>query len=274
MVPTEVMIYPKRFAKQGREHEAVKWDPSCYNKFRKQRMEPLRDLLKLVKRREGIDVIDLGCGTGEITEKLLKKLPGSSVLGVDTSEEMLKIAKERERPGLSFKLCSLDEIEGKWDLIFSNAALHWVDKHHELVAKLFSHVKVGGQLVVQIPSNHRDTTRILLYAVADCEPFKKALKRRVRTSPVLSINEYAELLFIHGGIDIVAYEKVYPHILEDVDAVIDWMRGSVLIPYFERLPKSLHRRFIESYRERLLEKWPEGPVFFPYKRILVAATHP
>jgi trans-aconitate 2-methyltransferase len=235
-------------------------------------MEPLRDLLKLVIRREGIDVIDLGCGTGEISEKLAKKLPRSSVVGIDSSPEMLQIARGRERPGLSFKLCSLDEIEGQWDLIFSNAALHWVDNHHELVAKLFSHLRIGGQLVVQIPSNHRDTTRTLLYAVAEYEPFKKALKRRVRTSPVLSINEYAELLFIHGGIDIVAYEKVYPHILEDVDAVIDWMRGSVLIPYLDRLRKELHESFIAAYRKRLLEKWPKGPIFFPYRRILFAAT--
>jgi trans-aconitate 2-methyltransferase len=237
-------------------------------------MEPLRDLLKLVIRREGIDVIDLGCGTGEISEKLAKKLPRSSVVGIDSSPEMLRTANLRKRPGLSFKLCSIDEIEGQWDLIFSNSALHWIDNHYDLVARLFSHVRIGGQLVVQIPSSHRDTARTLLYAVAEYEPFKKALKGQVRTSPVLSINEYAELLFLHGGIDIVAYEKVYPHILDDVDAVIDWMRGSVLIPYLDRLPKELHESFIALYRRRLLEKWPKGPIFFPYRRILFAATRP
>jgi trans-aconitate 2-methyltransferase len=47
----------------------------------------------------------------------------------------------------------------------------------------------------------------------------------------------------------------------------------VLIPYFERLPDKLHQSFIELYRERLLEKWPKGPVFFPYRRILFAAGH-
>jgi trans-aconitate 2-methyltransferase len=236
-------------------------------------MEPFRDLLKLVKIREGMSVIDLGCGAGEITEKLQKNLPGSKVVGIDTSRDMLQLAKVREKPGLRFKLCSIDEIEGRWDLVFSNSALHWIDNHNDLVATLFSKVKTGGQLVVQVPSNHLHPTRTLLSATAECEPFRKALKGWVRTSPVLSLNEYAELLFKIGGINIVAYEKVYPHVLNDVDAVIDWMRGSVLIPYFERLPDKLHQSFIELYRERLLEKWPKGPVFFPYRRILFAAGH-
>jgi trans-aconitate 2-methyltransferase len=117
-------------------------------------MEPFRDLLKLVKIREGMSVIDLGCGAGEITEKLQKNLPGSKVVGIDTSRDMLQLAKVREKPGLRFKLCSIDEIEGRWDLVFSNSALHWIDNHNDLVATLFSKVKTGGQLVVQVPSNH------------------------------------------------------------------------------------------------------------------------
>jgi trans-aconitate 2-methyltransferase len=228
----------------------------------------------LVKIREGISIIDLGCGTGEITEKLLNRLPGSSVVGIDSSREMLQMAKARERPRLSFKLCSIDEIEGRWDLIFSNSALHWIDNHQDLVVRLFSKVRIGGQLVVQVPSSHNHPARTLLSAMAEYEPFRKALKGSTRKSPVLSIDEYAELLFRNGGTNIVAYEKVYPHVLNDVDAIIDWMRGSVLIPYLDRLPVELHEGFIESYRERLLGKWPSGPIFFPYRRILFAATHP
>ncbi len=237
-------------------------------------MEPFRDLLKLVKRREGIRVIDLGCGTGEISEKLAIKLSASNVVGIDSSREMLRMAKLRERLGLSFKLCSIDKMEGKWDLIFSNSALHWIDNHHDLVPRLFSHLRIGGQLVVQIPSNHRHTTRTHLDAIAESEPFKIALNGWVRNFPVLSIGEYAELLFEYGGTDIVAYEKVYPHTLNDVDAVIGWMRGSVLIPYLDRLPKELHESFIALYRKRLFEEWPKGPIFFPYRRILFAATRP
>ena len=250
------------------------WDPECYCKFQKERFEPFTDLLKLVIIKAGLDLVDLGCGTGEITDKLASRLPGSNVLGIDSSPEMLSRAKRFERPGLSFKLCSIEDISGRWDLIFSNSALHWVENHKELIPKLFSQLKSGGQIVVQFPSNHHHPTQTVLKEVAGEKPFKEAFGRWVRNSPVLSISEYAESLYESGGKDIAIFEKVYPHLLNDVDAIVNWMRGSVLIPYLDRLPAELHENFIEAYRERLLERWPKGPVFFSYRRILFAATHP
>ncbi|HEX9666596.1 MAG TPA: methyltransferase domain-containing protein [Thermodesulfobacteriota bacterium] len=250
------------------------WNPECYCKFQRERFEPFNDLLKLVVIKAGMNVVDLGCGTGEITNKVADRLPSSSVLGIDSSPEMLNSAKRLERPGLSFKLCSIEDISGKWDLIFSNAAIHWVENHEELIPRLFSWLQSGGQIVIQVPSNHLHPTQTLLREIAGEKPFKKVLNGWVRNSPVLSISEYAESLYQSGGKGIVIFEKVYPHVLNDVDAIIDWMRGSVLIPYLDRLPMELQESFIELYRERLLEKWPKGPVFFPYQRILFAATHP
>jgi trans-aconitate 2-methyltransferase len=250
------------------------WDPECYCKFQKERAEPFNDLLRLVIIKLRMNVVDLGCGTGEITNKLADRLPGSNVLGIDSSTEMLNRAKRLERPGLSFKLRSIEDTSGKWDLIFSSAALHWVENHEELIPKLFSQLQSGGQIVIQVPSNHLHTTQTILKGIAVEKPFKEAFSGWARNSPVLSVSEYAESLYQIGGKNIVIFEKVYPHVLNDVDAIIDWMRGSVLIPYLDRLPMELHKSFIESYRERLLENWPEGPVFFPYRRILFAATHP
>lgn len=250
------------------------WDPECYRKFQKERLEPLNDLLKLIVIKAGMNVVDLGCGTGEITNKVADRLPGSAVLGIDSSPEMLSRAKRLERPGLSFKLCSIEDTSGKWDLIFSNAAIHWIENHEALIPRLFSQLESGGQILIQVPSNHLHPTQTILKEIAGERTFKKALNGWVRNSPVLSISEYADSLYQSGGKNIVIFEKVYPHVLNDVDAVIDWMCGSVLIPYFDRLPKELHESFVGLYRKRLLEKWPEGPVFFPYRRILFAGSHP
>lgn len=250
------------------------WDPACYNKFQKERLAPFEDLIKLVKIKEDMRVIDLGCGTGEITNLLAEVLPSSNVLGIDTSREMLLRAKEREKPGLHFKLCSIDVVVGQWDLIFSNAALHWVENHEELIPRIFSQLDSGGQIVIQVPSNHLHPTQTILKDIAGEKPFKEALNGWVRNSSILSISEYAESLFQSGGKNIVIFEKIYPHVLNGVDAIIDWMCGSVLIPYLDHLPMELHEGFIGSYRERLLKKWPKSPVFFPYRRILFAATHP
>lgn len=250
----------------------MKWDPNCYGKFRNERQKPVEDLFKIINIREGMSVIDLGCGTGEITEMISNLLPGSTVLGIDSSFDMLTKAKERERPDLQFERGSIDDVSGEWDLIFSNAALQWLDNHNELIPKLFSHVRRDGQLVVQLPSNHNHPSQILLATIAQEEPFKKAFGGWARNSPVLTIDRYAELLFISGGSNVTVFEKVYPHVLNDVDSILEWMLGTALLPYLEGLPEQIHEQFIDRYRVRLLELWPKGPIFFPFRRIIFAAS--
>ncbi len=250
----------------------MKWDPNCYSKFRNERQKPVEDLFKLINIREGMSVIDLGCGTGEITEMISDLLPGSTVLGIDSSSDMLAKAKERERPDLQFERGSIVDVSGEWDLIFSNASLHWVNNHDALIPKLFSHIRRGGQILVQIPSNHNHPSQALLATLAQENPFKQALKGWARRSPVLSIDRYAELLFISGGSDVTVFEKVYTHLLDDVDSIIEWMRGTALLPYLLGLPEEIHEQFIDKYRVRLLELWPTGPIFFPFRRIIFAAS--
>jgi len=250
----------------------MKWDPNCYGKFRIERQKPVEDLFKLINIRKGMGVVDLGCGTGEITEMISNLLPGSTVLGIDSSFDMLAKAKERERPDLQFERGSIEDVSGEWDLIFSNASLHWVNNHDALIPKLFSHIRKDGQLVVQIPSNHNHPSQALLATLAQEDPFKQALKGWARRSPVLSIDRYAELLFISGGSNVTVFEKVYPHVLNDADSIIEWIRGTALLPYLEGLPEKIHEQFIDKYRVRLLELWPKGPIFFPFRRIIFAAS--
>ena len=85
-------------------------------------------------------------------------------------------------------------------------------------------------------------------------------------------DEYAELLFLNGGSEITVYDKVYPHILQNADEVFDWVSGTTMIPYIERLPKYLHESFRQSIRERLHEIWREEPLLFPFRRILMAVV--
>src|SRR5688572_13318829 len=105
------------------------WDPAQYHKFQAERAAPFEDLVKLIRVREGLRVIDLGCGTGELTARLADILPGSDVLGVDSSPAMLEKAEPLERPGLRFALMAIEAVSGEWDVVFSHAALHWVDDH-------------------------------------------------------------------------------------------------------------------------------------------------
>ncbi|HEV2916007.1 MAG TPA: methyltransferase domain-containing protein [Pyrinomonadaceae bacterium] len=251
------------------------WNPDRYRQFQKERFQPFDDLLRLVKRSEGMRVVDLGCGTGELTARLADGLPASEVTGIDSSAEMLARAREQHaRRGLRFEQGSIETAVGEWDLVFSHAAIHWVEDHQSLVPRLLRLVRRGGQLAVQLPSNHGHASHTLITEVALEEPFRLALGGWTRASPVLSIEAYAELLYEHGAEEIAVFEKVYPHVLESSDAIAEWTRGTTLVPYFERLPEKLHEPFMQRYRERLSALWPASPVFYGFKRILFAATRP
>lgn len=248
------------------------WDPDRYHQFRRERTAPFDDLLALVRRRSDLRVVDLGCGTGELTASLADALPGSDVLGVDTSPEMLKKAAEFSRPGLRFEHRPLEGVDGGWDLVFSNAALQWVDDHATLIPHLLSLLHPGGQLAVQVPSNHDHPTHTLIHETAAEEPFRTALDGWSRHSPVLAVERYAAMLHASGGIELTVFEKVYPHVLANADALLEWTSGTALVPYFERLHPALKERFIERYRQKLRERYPEAPVFYGFKRILFSVT--
>lgn len=248
------------------------WDPDRYHLFQKERSAPFEDLFGLVNVRPRLSVLDLGCGTGELTRHLADRLPDSQVLGIDSSPEMLERAASQARPGLRFEAGRIEEVSGQWDLVFSNAAIQWVDDHVALVPRLLAMLSPGGQLVVQMPSNHSHPTHLYIQETAREEPFYQALGGWLRHSPVLSIETYAELLYQHGGQELVVFEKVYPHILVDADALADWTSGTALVPYFERLSEAQRALFMERYRQKLRARWPYSPVFYGFRRTLFAAT--
>ena len=247
------------------------WDPEQYHKFQKERFAPFADLFALIRIREGMSVVDLGCGTGELSRCLADRLPGSVVLGLDSSPAMLEKAQQYLSPNLKFSLCTIEEATGQWDLVFSHAAIHWVNDHHALITRLFSLVAPGGQLAVQTPANHKHPSHIAIIETAQEEPFSSALHGWFRTSPVLEIDTYAELLHEAGATDITVYEKVYPALMPDSEAVAEWTSGTTLVPYFERLPRELHEPFLECYKEKLRQIWPAGPVYYTFRRILFVA---
>jgi trans-aconitate 2-methyltransferase len=250
------------------------WDPDRYEQFKAERYAPFEDLIRLIDVREGLRVVDLGCGTGELTRRLADLLPRSDVVGIDSSREMLARAEEQARPGLRFEEGRIEEVDEEWDLIFSNAAIQWVDDHASLVPRLLTLLRPGGQLVVQVASNHGHPTLVMLRELAEEQSFQQALGGWIQEWTVLTVDVYAELLYASGGTDITVFEKVYPHVLEDADALADWMSGTALVPYMERLPERLHEPFVARYRERLRQRFPSSPVFFGFRRILFAATQP
>lgn len=251
------------------------WNPNTYNKFKLERFLPFFDLAALIEIMPGLEVIDLGCGTGELTRKLADMLPDSKVMGVDSSKEMLDDAREFENEHVRFEERSIEEqLQSgmQWDLVFSNAAIQWVEDHKSLFPEIISSIKSGGQLVIQLPAQNHNLTNQMLSELASDPLFKSHFNNWDRADTVLNIDDYAELLFENGGTNITVFEKIYPLVLNDSDALFDWVSGTALIPYLEKLDDQNKQNFINEYKARLKSRFPKSPVFFPFKRILMKAT--
>ena len=249
------------------------WDPTQYHKFQAERSAPFFDLLELVEVRPKLKVVDLGCGTGELTRQLADALPISNVTGIDNSPQMLDKAASHAGPNLHFEQGDQSQLTGEWDLIFSNAALHWTENHSELIPRLYERLTPGGQIAVQVPSNHNHISHQIYRETASEEMFKFILNGFQRYAPVLSIDDYARILFKSEAEKIVVFEKVYAHILENSDAVVEWISGTALVPYFERLGE-YKDEFVKAIREKMHAAMPDSPVFYPFRRIFFSARKP
>ena len=248
------------------------WNPTQYERFRDERSQPFFDLLALVRPRPGMRVVDLGCGTGELTRHLHRHLSARETLGFDSSEAMLEKARAWAGDGLRFEkrdiLAFADDPGGPWDVVFSNAALHWVSGHEPLLKKLTLALDPGGQIAIQVPASHDHPSQLAAAEVAQEHPFREALDGYVRYTPALRPEEYAHLLDELGYKEQHVRLQVYGHHLDSRDQVVEWMKGTLLTDYEKRLPPELFARFLARYREVLLPRLPDTrPHFFPYKRI-------
>lgn len=250
------------------------WNPEQYGRFRDERAQPFYDLLALVRPRSGMRAVDLGCGPGELTRQLHDRLGCRQTLGLDSSEAMLGKAAPHAGHGLTFAAGDIGAFAPAqpYDLIFSNAALQWVDDHPRLFAKLASALKPGGQLAVQVPANHDFATHLVAAEVASQEPFRSALDGYVRNSPLLTPEGYAELLHDLGFARQSVRLQVYGHVLGARDDVIEWVKGTLLTDYEKRLSPNQFAQFLEAYRAALLPRLVERtPYFYPFKRLLLWA---
>lgn len=250
------------------------WNPTIYNQYKQERYAPFFDALALIEARAGMTAIDLGCGTGEMTRILADRFEDAAFLGIDTSAEMLAesatfaTARVRfEQRGIAAQLHTGE----RFDLIFSNAALQWLPDHRSLFPKLVKLLRPDGQLVVQMPAQHRNLANIILYQLASEEPFADALHRNERDLSMLNPEDYAELLFRAGGRDVQVFEKIYPLIVPDAQGVYDFINGSALRPYLAELWGELRDAFSKEFLQRLDAAFAVKPVFYPFKRILLSA---
>jgi trans-aconitate 2-methyltransferase len=247
------------------------WDPQQYDRFAAERREPFEDLTRLLLPAPGARIVDLGCGTGALTRVLHERVGASATLGIDNSETMLARAAEQAGPGLHFEIGDLSRFtaDRAYDLVFSNAALHWVDDHAGVLERWTRALAPGGQIAVQLPANFDHPSHVAAAELAREAPFRDALEAHVRDAPALPAEAYAVILDRLGYTKQHVRLQVYAHHLESREDVVEWVKGTLLTDYKRRLGDKLYARFLDEYRARLLPRL-EGsrPYLFPFKRIL------
>ena len=255
---------------------AGRWQPTQYLKFENPRLRPALDLLARIPLEKPGEIVDLGCGTGNVTCLLAERWPQARITGVDSSPEMLK--KANETPGV------IDWVEGDaadWrpqrpvDLLFSNAALHWLDHHDRLFPCLVDCLKPGGYLAVQIPNNYRNPSHTLLAEAVCAGPWKERLEPLLRPTPVASPGFYDALLAPLCD-EVEIWETEYQHVLTGDNPVLAWTRGTTLRPLLTALEAEpdLHNGFLAAYGGLLQKAYPAqgaGRVLFPFRRLFILA---
>jgi trans-aconitate 2-methyltransferase len=251
------------------------WQPGSYLRFAAERARPFAELLARVDAEAPRTVVDLGCGEGSLTAWLAHRWPGARVTGVDSSPEMLAGAASSDR--VTFELGDVRD----WapahpvDVVVSNAVLHWVPGHPELMSHWARALPHGGWLAVQVPGNFRAPTHALLTELCRAPAWADRLAD-AGPSPdtVLDPAGYAEVIS-GAGLTADVWETTYLHLLTGPDPVLAWVRSTVLRPVLARLDEDDAARFTEQYAAALRTAYPprpDGTTVLPFRRIFAVGT--
>lgn len=252
----------------------MSWDPQQYSRFAGQRLRPALDLIARIPLEHPRTVVDLGCGTGNVTGILRQRWPKASVTGVDGSPQMLAEARKTEAD-IAWEQIDVAAWKppAKFDLVFSNAALHWLDDHPALFARLCANVDPGGALALQMPRNFGAPSHTLMHELASSPPWRDALAALLRPQPVLAPEDYYRLLAPKArALDI--WETVYLQVLEGENPVAEWTKGTWLAPLLVALAPDARAAFESEYRQRVARAYPrqaDGKTLFPFRRLFIVA---
>ncbi len=251
------------------------WDTEQYLKFKNERTQPFYDLISRIQISNPESIVDVGCGPGNSTFVIEQRWPNADISGFDSSTEMLKIATETSSKVNWFQADVKDwRPDTHYDVIFSNAALHWISDHERLLPKLMSYLNNEGALAVQMPAHYNSPSHQLLLEVAKQPEWCSFTESACQ---LLSMEPQS---FYYNVLDPLAskvemWETEYVHIMDNVETIIEWFHSTGLRPFMESLPR---REDKEKFKHELLAKYnvaypqqQNGKVLFPFRRFFFIA---
>ena len=249
------------------------WNPQQYLLFAGHRLRPALDLLGRIGAESPGTVVDLGCGAGNVTRLLRERWPAARIVGYDSSPEMLERAAVDS--SIEWRLADLDgwTPEAPVDVVFSNAALHWLGDHPRLFGRLADAVAPGGWLAVQMPNNWRAPSHSSAAAAVRAGPWRDRLSGLLVTDPLLPLEGYHDLLAPRAT-HLDMWETEYFQVLEGENPVVEWTKGTVLAPLLAALDPAERAAFEADYGRRVRQAYPprpDGRTLFPFRRLFIVA---
>lgn len=258
----------------------MSWSPAQYLKYESHRLRPAIDLIARIPLAAPSTIVDLGCGAGNVARVLADRFPGASIDGVDGDPMMLAAARENTAEDRRFRWiqCDLAAWQPGYavDLIYSNAALHWLPEHRRLFPALCAKLAPHGVLAVQMPDNGAAPSHVALAETVADERWRELATPLLRVRPVAALQDYDAWLAPHAqSRDLwrttYLQHLAWPHAAEH--PVVAWMRGAALTPFIAALG-AIAEHFLAAYAARIEAAYPRddaGFVVFPFSRIFMVA---
>ncbi len=251
------------------------WDPQQYLQFEHERTQPSIDLVARIPLEGPKTIIDIGCGPGNSTQILRTRWPQADIVGLDISEKMIERAR-MDYPGQTWMIgdASTLEADREYDIVFSNAAIHWIPGHHQLIRRLFQIVRKDGIIAIQVPANHESPLYKIILNVA------QRSKWSAFTSGLEGMITYHSAEYYYNELvsltkDIALWETTYYHILKSHQDLVEWYKGTAMKPFLESLPTDENREeFEQAVLTECKKQYPlqsDGRILYLFKRLFFTA---
>ena len=254
----------------------LNWDASQYLQFQAQRTQPAIDLANRIRNEHVHNIIDIGCGPGNSTRVLKSKFHHAYILGIDSSAEMIDMAKN-SHPDIDFVLCDagqeLSRLEQKYDVVFSNACIQWIPNHPQLLRDMFAMLNREGELAIQLPMNDKEPIHLIIDELTKSQPWKEKIASP-RVFHQLRPDEYFDCLSqLTDRFEL--WETTYYHVLPSHEAILEWYRGTGLRPYLQALSSEDRTVFEKEVYHQVVKAYPvqeNGEIIFRFPRFFMLAV--
>ncbi|MFN0026991.1 MAG: methyltransferase domain-containing protein [Acidimicrobiales bacterium] len=264
------------------------WDPGLYRRFEDHRTRPFLDLLARIPIVDAALVADLGCGPGHLAPALARRFPAAQLIGVDSSPGMIAAARQALtgesaaraqgsdlRDRLRFEVADARTWQppAPLDVLISNATLHWIEGHVDLMGHWLTLVRPGGVLAFGVPANFNAPSHRSIRELLGATRWQDRIDPSVMESiSVESPPRYLEAL-LGLGATVDVWESTYYQVLTGEDPVLQWLRGTALRPVLAALDPDEVPVFEAELAEKLRAAYPPGPhgTVFPFRRLFAVA---